>query len=187
MFELISRLQKVISQNKYNLSQDDLNESTRILEKMSGIAINYHRDVFVREIIQLLNEKYLFISFEIFTCLQKLPIFYPWIKNNWNQRKKNFYERNDILSTDFLSIMDILSYENQVMKKTNTVVHHHGFYNDNTYVICWKGNHSLTLSLRLQQCTQKNEEEDDDCFFTFVSTLNQNLYRVDIVDLQYDD
>lgn len=153
-------------------------------QKMNSIR----EDFFTNDIYNCLNQKFLFTCFENMSFFEKfsiLPFFNNWVENNWKQRKAKFYQKSDISEEDYMSILDIICYENKNF--TNPDKEYHNFFDDmhsSSFYEIRKGNelddNSIFVYMDLIEC------DSSDCFLSFLSTYDKKMYRIEIIDIQFN-
>lgn len=153
-------------------------------EKMNSIR----EDFFTEDIYNCLSQKFLFTSFENMSFFEKfsiLPFFNNWVENNWKQRKAKFYQTSDISKEDYMSILDMICYENRNF--TNPEKDYHSFYDDihsDTFYEIRKGNelddNSIFVYMNLIEC------DSLDCVLSFLSKFDKKIYRIEIIDIQFN-
>lgn len=154
-------------------------------EKMNSIR----EDFFTEDIYNCLSQKFLFTSFEHMSFFEKfsiLPFFNNWVENNWKQRKAKFYQTSDISKEDYMSILDMICYENRNF--TNPEKDYHSFYDDihsDTFYEIRKGNelddNSIFVYMNLIEC------DSLDCVLSFLSKFDKKIYRIEIIDIQFNN
>ena len=154
-------------------------------EKMNSIR----EDFFTEDIYNCLSQKFLFTSFENMSFFEKfsiLPLFNNWVENNWKQKKAKFYQTTHISKEDYMSILDIICYENRNF--TNPDKDYHSFYDDlhsDTFYEIRKGNelhdNSIFVYMNLIEC------DSLDCgVLSFLSKYDKKIYRIEIIDIQFN-